>query len=81
MRSIKVILGGIVLILSSLFCMGIVIVNHGGGTDGLALGLFISGIIICVIGLFFVRDYDMYNDDDEDEDDDTDDDFEEQPPQ
>lgn len=77
MKSIKVILGGIVLILSSLFCMGIVIVNHGDGPDGLALGLFISGIIICVIGLFFVRDYDMYNDDDEDEDDD----FEEQPPQ
>lgn len=76
MRSIKVILGGIVLILSSLFCINIVSIP-----DGFTFGLFISGIILCVIGSFFVRDYDMYNDDDEDEDDDTDDDFEEQPPQ
>ncbi len=56
MKSIKVTLAGIVVILTSLFFMCIVIVNHGGGPDGLALGLFISWIIICIIGLFFVHD-------------------------
>ena len=40
MKSIKVTLAGIVVILTSLFFMCIVIVNHGGGPDGLALGLF-----------------------------------------
>ena len=55
MKSIKVTLAGIVVILASLFFMCIVIVNHGGGPDGLALGLFISGII-SIIGLFFVHD-------------------------
>lgn len=74
MRSIKVILGGIVLILSSIFFMNVYFIS-----EGLVLGLFIAGIIICVIGLFFVKDYDA--DDDEDEYDDTDDDFEEQSPQ
>ncbi len=63
MKSIKVLLSGIVLILASLFCMGIVILNHGSGPDGLALGLFILGIIVCVIGLLFVKDN---NEDDED---------------
>lgn len=67
MKSIKVILAGIVFILASLFFMGICIINHGGGPGGLALGLFIFGIIICVIGLFFVRDNEYYGDD-EDED-------------
>lgn len=64
MKSIKVILAGIILILSSLFCMNIVIVP-----DGLVLGLFIFGIIVCVIGLFFVKDY-------EDDDDESDDEYE-----
>lgn len=64
MESIKVILAGIVLILSSLFCMGVVFLP-----DGLVLGLFIVGIIICVIGLFFVRDYNAdYDEDEEDYD-------------
>lgn len=77
MKSIKVILAGIVLILSSLFFMGICIINRNGGfyPDGLALGLFILGIIICVIGLFFVKDNDT------DVDGDYDDEYdEEQPP-
>lgn len=79
MKSIKVILAGIVLILASLFFMGICILNynHKGGPhpEGLSLGLFIFGIIICVIGLFFVKD------DDTEVDDDYDDDYdEEQPP-
>ncbi len=63
MSSIKVTLAGIVVILSSLFFMGIVIVNRGGGPDGIALGLFIAGIIVCIIGLFFVKDDDTDNDD------------------
>ena len=67
MRSIKVILAGIVLILSSIFFMMICIIKYGGGPDGLALGLFILGIIICVIGLFFVKDNDTEDDDDYDE--------------
>lgn len=75
MRSIKVILGGIVLILSSIFFINVYFFS-----EGFVLGLFIAGIIICVIGLFFVKDYDADNDD-EDEYDDTDDDFEEQSPQ
>lgn len=58
MKSIKVTLAGIVVILASLFFMGIVIVNHGGGPDGIALGLFITGVIISVIGLFFVKEDD-----------------------
>ena len=77
MRSIKVILAGIVLILASLFFMGICILNHNGGfyPDGLSLWLFIFGIVICVIGLFFVKDNDT------DVDDDYDDEYdEEQPP-
>ena len=46
MRSIKVTLAGIAVILSSLFFMGIVIVNRGGDPDWIALGLFIAGIIV-----------------------------------
>lgn len=75
MKSIKVILAGIVLILASLFFMGICILNQDGGSypDGLSLILFILGIIICVIGLFFVRNneynYDEEYDDDEDDND------------
>lgn len=61
MRSIKVILAGIVLILSSLFFMGIYIINSGG-PDGLSLLLFILGIIVSIIGLFFVRDNEDYED-------------------
>ncbi|MDE7289797.1 MAG: hypothetical protein K2N71_09915 [Oscillospiraceae bacterium] len=77
MKSIKVILAGIVLILASLFFMGICIINHNGGfyPDGLSLGLFIFGIIICVIGLFFVRNNE-YNYDEEDDDDEDDNDEE-----
>ncbi len=72
MKSIKVILAGIVLILASIFFMGIYIIP-----EGFTLGLFIFGIIICVIGLFFVKtddteaddeyddEYDEYNDNEE----------------
>lgn len=57
MDSIKVILAGIVLILASLFFMGICILNADkGGPEGLTLALFISGVMVSLIGLFFVKD-------------------------
>ena len=62
MKSIKVILAGIVLILASIFFMGIYIIP-----EGFTLGVFIIGIIICVIGLFFVKDNDTEFDDDYDD--------------
>lgn len=56
MDSIKVILAGIVLILASLFFMGICILNADkGGPEGLTLALFISGVMVSLIGLFFVK--------------------------
>lgn len=57
MDSIKVILAGIVLILVSLFCMGICILNaNKGGPQGLTVCLFAAGIIVSIMGLFFVKD-------------------------
>ncbi len=57
MNSMKVILAGIVLILASLFCMGICIINvKQGGPQGLTVFLFAAGIIVSIIGLFFVKD-------------------------
>ena len=57
MKAIKIILAGIILILSSLFFMGICIINaQKGGPQGLTLFLFIVGIIVSIIGLFFVKD-------------------------
>ena len=73
MKSIKVTLAGIVLILVSIFFMGIYIIP-----EGFTLGLFIIGIIICIIGLFFVKTDDTEVDDDYDDYDDEYD--EEQPP-
>ncbi|MBQ8718083.1 MAG: hypothetical protein IJY66_02315 [Clostridia bacterium] len=59
MDSIKVALVGIVLILASLFCMGICIINtQQGGPQGLAVFLFAAGLIISIVGLFFVKDRD-----------------------
>ena len=63
-KALKVVLIGIILILSSLFFMGICIINsHSGGPQGLTLALFIIGVIVSIIGLFFVKE----DDDDEDE--------------
>ena len=62
MKSIKVILAGIVLILASIFFMGVTIIP-----EGFTLGVFIIGIVICVIGLFFVKDNDTEDDDDYDD--------------
>ena len=69
MKSIKVILAGIVLILASIFFMGVIIIP-----EGFTLGVFIIGIVICVIGLFFVKDNDTedYDDYDDEYDEDSD---------
>lgn len=55
--ALKVVLTGIILILSSLFFMGICILDsHRGGPQGLTLSLFIIGVIVSVIGLFFIKE-------------------------
>ncbi len=72
MKSIKVILAGIVLILASIFFMGIYIIP-----EGFTLGVFIIGIAICVIGLFSVKNNDTVADDSYDDEYDEDNDNEE----
>lgn len=71
MKSIKVILAGITVILASLFFMGICIIRQGG-PEGLTLGLFIAGVIICIIGFVFIKDDDANDDGDDYENDDHD---------
>jgi len=57
MRSIKIILAGIVLILASLFCMGICILNaKQGGPVELTTALFAIGVIISIVGLIWGND-------------------------
>ena len=56
-NALRVTLIGIVLILASLFFMGICIINvQTGGPEGLALGLFVLGIIVSIAGIFFVKE-------------------------
>lgn len=50
------------LILSSIFFMGIYFIP-----EGFTLGTFIFGIIVCIIGLFFVKDDDTDGNDDSDD--------------
>ena len=58
-KAMRVVLAGIVLILASLFCMGICILNaQKGGPEALTLALFVIGVIVSIIGLFFVREED-----------------------
>ena len=52
---LKVVLTGFLLILSSLFFMGICIINDGA-LQGLTLALFIIGIIVSIVGLFFCKE-------------------------
>ena len=56
--ALRVVLIGIVLILASLFFMGICILNAHGGyyPDGLSLALFVLGVIVSVIGIFFIKE-------------------------
>ena len=56
MKSIRVMLAGIVLMLASLFFMGICILNaNKGGPEGLTLFLFVAGVSVSLIGIFFVK--------------------------
>ncbi|MBO5141785.1 MAG: hypothetical protein J6C46_02090 [Clostridia bacterium] len=56
MKCIKVILAGIILILMSLFFMGVCIIEaKNGGPQELTLFLFVIGIIVSIVGLFFVK--------------------------
>lgn len=58
MKSLKVILGGIVLILVSLFFMGICITSRptSSGPEGITLVLFVSGLAVSGAGFFLVKD-------------------------
>ena len=58
-RALRVTLIGIVLILASLFVLEICMIDiqtGGPGPDGLALDLFVLGIIVSMIGIFFVKE-------------------------
>lgn len=56
-NALRVVLAGIILILASLFFMGICVINaQKGGPEGLTLALFVIGFIISIIGLFFVKE-------------------------
>ena len=56
-NSMRVVLAGIVFLLSSLFCMGICILKaRTGGPETLTFALFVIGVGVSIIGLFFVRD-------------------------
>jgi len=57
MKSLKVILSGIILILASLFFMGICILNkpNSSGPEFIALGLFVLGLAVSGFGLFFIK--------------------------
>jgi len=53
-KGIKIILAGIVLLLASLFFMGICIINiKEGGPQGLTLALFVIGLLVSGFGLFY----------------------------
>ena len=59
MKQLNVILCGIVLLLASLFLLGLCILNQAeGGPEGLALLLFVLGLLVSVVGLFFVPEDD-----------------------
>jgi len=57
-KALRVTLSGIILILASLFVMGICITSRptSSGPEGLALGLFVLGIIVSIAGIFFVKE-------------------------
>lgn len=57
-NALRVALIGIILILASLFFMGICILNrpNASGPEVLALALFVLGVIVSIIGIFFVKE-------------------------
>lgn len=52
--NMRMVLGGIVLMLAGLFCLGICILNEGQGLhpEGLALILEVGGFILAAVGIF-----------------------------
>ena len=55
--ALRVTLSGIILILASLFIMGVCVIDvQTSGPEGLALGLFVLGIIVSIAGIFFVKE-------------------------
>lgn len=58
MKSLKVILSGIILILASLFFLGLCILSgpDSSGPEGIALALFVPGLLVSGFGLFFTKE-------------------------
>lgn len=58
MKGIKVILGGIILMLASLFFMGMCVLSrpNAAGPEGIALLLFVLGLVVSGIGLFWIKE-------------------------
>ena len=58
MKSLKVILSGVILLLATLFFMGLCILSrpYSSGPEGIALALFVLGLIVSSFGLFFVKE-------------------------
>lgn len=57
MKSLKIILSGVILILASLFFLGLCVLNKPhSGPEGLALALFVLGLIVSGFGLFFIKE-------------------------
>lgn len=50
----RMVLGGIVLMLAGLFCLGICVMNEGQGLhpEGLALILEVGGFFLAAVGIF-----------------------------
>lgn len=58
-KALKMALMGIILILSGLFVMGMCFMGMcdiNAGIQGLSLALFVIGVIISIIGLFFIEE-------------------------
>ena len=58
-NALKAVLTGIILILSGLFIMGMCFMGMcdiNAVVQGLTLALFVIGVIISIIGLFFVKE-------------------------
>lgn len=58
MKGIKVVLGGIILMLASLFFMGMCVLSrpNSAGPEGIALLLFVLGLVVSGIGLFWIKE-------------------------
>ncbi len=56
-NALRVTLIGIILILASLFFMGVCITSRptASGPEGMTLFLFVTGLVVSGIGLFFIK--------------------------